>query len=125
MTFRTGASRPSLLGCAPASAQDAFSFLTEIPPMLSSRPFQTLSLATLTLSVALLSACAAPAETAEQKAAQATANQANRECEATTGSNLCRKRKGASVAPVASIDGETLRRGGDELVRDKASTPAN
>ncbi len=93
--------------------------------MLSSRPFSSLSLATLTLSVALLSACAAPVETAEQKAAQTTANQANRECEATTGSNLCRKRKSAAVAPVASIDGESLRRGGDELVRDKATTPAN
>ncbi len=93
--------------------------------MLSSRSSHPLALAALTLSVALLSACAAPVLTPEQQAAQATANQANRECEATTGSNLCRKRKAATVAPVASIDGETLRRGGDELVRDKASTPAN
>lgn len=92
--------------------------------MLSSRPTLRAAFAVLSLS-ALLGACASAPETAEQKAAKATANQTNRECEATTGSNLCRKRKTASVAPVASIDGETLRRGGDELVRDKATTPAN
>ncbi len=77
------------------------------------------------LSVATLMAACATAPTTPDASTQAAGNTASRECEIATGSNLCRKRKSASVAPVASIDGESLRRSGDDLARDKAVTPTN
>jgi hypothetical protein len=60
--------------------------------MLSSRPSFFAPFAALLLAT-LLSACATAPEQSEPKGAPDSASAPQRDCEASTGSNLCRKRK--------------------------------
>lgn len=70
--------------------------------------YQPTRLLLLCASIALFTACAssAPADNASEKSA-------TRDCERTTGSNVCRRGSAGTPSPMTTISGEEVRRQGD------------
>lgn len=71
-------------------------------------PHQPTRLLLVSALAAVLSACASPATQDN-----ATAPTAARDCERTTGSNMCRRGGGNTASPSTTISGEEWRRQGD------------